>query len=80
MRGGNACRAGRIFFIHDHFKTQEMCIRAVQVDPWQLYYVHDWFVVPQEMWYENFDDDDDDDDDDYDEIIEWHDDYKKRKA
>ena len=27
----------------DHFKTQEMCIKAVEVGPWQLYDVPDHF-------------------------------------
>ena len=65
-------RPAAFFLIPGRFNTQEMCIRAVKVDPWQLYNFPDWFVVPQEMWYEDFDDDD--------EIIEWHDGYKKLKA
>ena len=65
-------RPAAFFLIPDHFKTQDMCIRAVEVDPWQLYHVADWYVVSQEMWYEDFDDDE--------EIIEWHDGYKKQKA
>ena len=56
------------FLIPDQYKTQEICNKAVKVDPGQLYDVLDWFVVLQEMWYEDFDndnhDDDDDDDDD----------------
>ena len=43
------------FLIPDHFKTQEMCIRAVKEDPWQLKDVPDWFVVLQEMRCEDFD-------------------------
>ena len=66
-------RPAAFFLIPDHFKTQEMCIRAVKVNPWQLYDVRDWFVILQEMQYEDFDDDDD-------EIIKWHDGYKKRKV
>ena len=27
--------------IPDHFKTQEMCIKGVEVDPWHLYDVPD---------------------------------------
>ena len=72
MRGGDACQAGIIFSYSRRFKTQEMCIRAVEVDPWQLCDILDWFVVLQETWYEDFDYDD--------EIIERHDGYKKRKA
>ena len=48
-----------------------MCIRPVKVDLWQLYDVPDWFVVLQEMWYENFDDDD--------EIIKWYSGYKNAR-
>ena len=29
------------FLISDHFETQEMCIKAVEVDRWQLYHVPD---------------------------------------
>ena len=61
------------FLIPNRFKTQEMCIRAVKVDPWQLIDVPDWFVVVQGMWYEDFDDDDD-------VHIEWYHDYQKRRA
>ena len=60
------------FLIPDHFKTKEMRIRAVEVDPWQLYNVSEWFVVLQEMQYEDFDDDD--------EFITRCNAYKKRKA
>ena len=59
------------FLIPNCLKTQEMCIRPVKVDLWQLYDVPDWLMVPQETWYENLDDDDDDDDND-DEIIKWY--------
>ena len=31
------------FLIPDRFKIQEMCIKAVEVDPWKLYYVPDHF-------------------------------------
>ena len=27
----------------DNFKTREMCIKAVEKDPWHLYYVPDHF-------------------------------------
>ena len=69
MQQDNVCQAGSIFFIPDQFKTQEMCIRAVKVDPWQLYNAPDWFALLQEMCYGDFDDDDD--------LIEWYDGYKK---
>ena len=60
------------FLIPDRFKTQEMCIRAVKVDPWLLYDVPDWFVVLQEMWCKDFDDSV------Y--FIRWRNAYQKRKA
>ena len=53
-----------------------MCNKAVEDDPSSLQYVPDWFVTQQllDVWF----------DDDYwyhdDEIIEWHEDYKKQKA
>ena len=52
-----------------------MCNEAVKVDPWLLCDVPDWFVTQEQMdaWYDG----------DYwhhDEIIEWYDGYKKRKA
>ena len=72
-------RSAAFLLIRDRLKTQEMCIRAVKVDPWQLYDVPDWFVVLQKMWHEDFHDDDDDDDDD-DEIIKWYDGYKKTQG
>ena len=34
--------------IPERFKTQEMCIKAVEVDPWQLYHVPDQYKT-QEM-------------------------------
>ena len=65
-------RSAAFFLILDRFKSQEMCIRAVGMDPWQLIDVPDWFVVLQEMWYEDFDDDD--------VLIKWYHDYQKREA
>ena len=64
-------RLAAFFLIPNYLKTQEMCIRPVKVDLWQLYDVPDWFVVLQEMWYENFDDDD--------EIIKWYSGYKNAR-
>ena len=57
-----------------------MCNKVVHMDLWLLKYAPDWFVVLQEMWYEDFDDDGDDDDDDDDEIVEWCNAYIKCKA
>ena len=37
------------FLIPNHCKTKEMCIKGVEVDPWQLYYVPDHFRT-QEMY------------------------------
>ena len=33
--------------IPDHFKTQEMCIKTVEVDPWQLEHVTDHFKTQE---------------------------------
>ena len=54
------------------YKTQEMCNRAVEKSHWVLRIVPDWFVMLQEMWYEEFDDDD--------VLITWRDAYIKRKT
>ena len=64
------------FLVPDRFKTQEMCDDAVWRDPSLLQYVPDWFVTQQQIkiWYYY---------DDYcndNEVIEWYDGYKKRKA
>ena len=32
---------GAFFCIPHHFETQEMCIKGVEVDPWQLYHIPD---------------------------------------
>ena len=55
--------------LQDHFNMQEICDKAVEIDPSSLQYVPDWFVTKEcvQMWYdynEHCDDDDDDDDDD----------------
>ena len=62
--------------VSDRFKTQEMCNEAVKVDPCLLCDVPDWFVTQKQTdaWY---------DDDCWhhdDEIIEWYDGHKRRKA
>ena len=36
-------RPAALFVIPDHFKTQEMCIKAVEVDPWELGNIPDTF-------------------------------------
>ena len=41
------------------------------MDPWLLKYVPHWFVVLQEMWYEEFDND---------MLIKWYHYYQKFKA
>ena len=62
--------------IPDYLKTQKMCDKAVRDDPYSLQYVPDWFVIQEQIdaWY----------DDKYwnndDEIIEWYNSYKKRRA
>ena len=55
-------------YVHDQYKTQSMCDKAVRGDSSTLQFISDWFVTQQQMfvWY----------DDDYcfhdDEIIEWY--------
>ena len=62
--------------ILDYLKTQKMWDKAVKDDPSSLRFVPDWFVTQEQIdvWY----------DDNYcyhdDELIEWYEGYKKRKA
>ena len=62
--------------IPDYLKKQKMCDKAVKDDPSCLQFVPDWFVTQEQIyiWY----------DDDYwyhdDELMEWYEGYKKRKA
>ena len=62
--------------IPDYLKKQKMCDKAVKDDPSSLQFVPDWFVTQEQIdiWY----------DDDYwyhdDELMEWYEGYKKRKA
>ena len=93
-------RPAALFLITDCLKTQEICIRAFEVDPWQLkdipdhlktqemcdkavrdflfslQFVSDVFVTQQQI--------DKQYDDDYvkndNEMIQWFQGYKKRKA
>ena len=53
-----------------------MCNKAVEVDPWQLKDVPDWFVTQEQidMWY------DDDEYCDDDGLIRWYKGYKKCKT
>ena len=63
-------------FVPEHFKTQEICDKAVIDDSTSLLFGPDWFVSQQQIksWH------DDDDFYDYDDIIEWYNGYLKRKA
>ena len=67
-----------LIFVPDYLKTQGMCDNAVRRRLWSLEYVPDWFVKQQYIgaWGGN----DDYCDDDNDELFEWYDGYKKRKA
>ena len=65
-----------LYDIPDNLKKQEMCNKAVEDDPSSLQYVPDWFVTQQllSVWFDDghwYHDDD---------IIEWYNGYKKRKA
>ena len=46
-----------IAHVPDHFKTQEMCNEAVEVDPSFLQYVPDWFVSQEQLklWHDSDD-------------------------
>ena len=62
--------------VPDHFKMQDMCDNAVRNDSFSLQFVPDWFLTQQQIkiWH---------DDNDYcidNEVIQWYDDYQKRKA
>ena len=63
-------------FVPKHFKTQEICDKAVIDDSTSLLFGPDWFVSQQQIksWH------DDDDFYDYDDITEWYNGYLKRKA
>ena len=56
-----------------------MCEKAVEVGPWLLIYVPDWFITQQQLkiWH---DDKQIWHDDDNNEFIKWYEDYEKRKA
>ena len=62
--------------VPDHLKTQKMCDGAAKYDPSSLQFVSNGLVTQQQIdaWY----------DDNYwyhnDELIEWYEGYKKRKA
>ena len=58
MCSSTVCRKPRtMMFVPDHFKTQEMCERAVKDDPSFLQFVPDWFVTLQQIdiWHGNDD-------------------------
>ena len=61
-----------LMFGPDHFKTKRMCERVAKAYPCMLCIVPDWFVVLQEMWYEDFDD--------IDYLIGWRNGHLKRKG
>ena len=71
--------------VPDHFKTQEICDKAVRDDSSSLQFVPDRFVTREgvDVWYDDYYDDDGghwDDDDDEDKFFGWYEGYKKRKA
>ena len=63
--------------VPDHLKTREMSDATVREGLSSLTYVPDWFVRQQKlnMWYDDYYNDDD-----YDEVIEWHNGYQKRRV
>ena len=62
--------------IPDYLKTQKTCDKAVKNDHSSMQFVPDWFVTQQhiDVWYDDYYWYNDDD------MIEWYDSYKKRKA
>ena len=66
----------QLYDVPDHLKTQELCIKAIELDPFSLQYVPKWWVsqLHIELWNS----------DDYycndDEVTEWYKGYKKQKA
>ena len=63
-------------YVPDRLKTQEICNKVIEVDPFSLQYVPDWFVTQQHvnLWHDDGEYHDDD------ELINWHDGYQKSKA
>ena len=63
-------------YVPDRLKTQEICNKVIEVGPFSLQYVPDWFVTQQHvnLWHDDSEYHDDD------ELINWHDGYQKRKA
>ena len=41
----------KTFFVPDCFKTEGMCIRAVEADPWQLHVIPNRFENPTDVWW-----------------------------
>ena len=35
--------------VADHFKTQEICEKAVEKDPYMLGHIPDWFLTQQQV-------------------------------
>ena len=44
-----------LYDVPDHFKTQEMCDKAVRDHLFSLQFVRDWFVTQQQkdIWYDD---------------------------
>ena len=65
-----------LYHVPNRLTMQGICLKALKDDPSSLMFVLDWFVArgPLDVWY----------DDEYwyhhDEMIEWHEGYKKQKA
>ena len=65
----------QLYDIPDYLKTQKMCDNVMGRDSYSLQFVPDWFVTEEQIdvWYY---------DNEYcndDELIEWYNDYIKRK-
>ena len=69
--------------VADHFKTQEICDKAVKDDSSFFFFFPDLFITRDgvDMWYDDYYDDGGQwDDNDEDTFFEWYDGYKKQKA
>ena len=55
-------------YVPDHFKTQEMCDKAIKDDSSFLQLLSNWFITKEwiDMWYDDYDDNGDHWDDDVD--------------
>ena len=63
----------QLYYVSDHFKTVEICKRAVESNPSSFHFVPDMFVTQEQiyLWHDEYGNNDD--------IIKWNEGYKKPK-